>query len=236
LPEQIRKTESRIESLENDIENLKNHANSTFSMTVSGVEFRDKEEAGKALIEMCQKVKADSTLDIGSYKGFETSIHYDSFRAEFNLYLKHGDSEYSHKVTLCKTPKINLERIDAEISLIPQKLVNSREQLTSLHGNLETAKSELGKPFPREDELKYKQARLAEVNLLLEAESKQAANPEKSDVPVIETRAKKVDKAADRLPTNLTERLTAKSKEAAKRNANRGIPEKQNNKTLSAEI
>ena len=196
LLEQIRMTEKRTHSLEDDVECLKNQSDKFFSMTVSGADFRDKEEAGKALIEVCQKMKPNQTVDIGSYKGFDMSIHYDSWHNDFNLYLKREDADGGHKVTLCKTPKYNMEHIDAELSAIPHKLTASREQFQALQNNLETAKNELGKPFPQEAELNTKTVRLFEVNTLLESESKEQS--EASKIPPQELK-----KAADRLPTNL---------------------------------
>lgn len=133
-------------------------------MTVLNKTFTDKEEAGKAILLACKQVKSKESLEIGSYKGFDMSLSYDSFAQEFHLELQR---EMSYTVTLGTSESGNILRIDNALDSIEKRLENSQEQLETLNEQLSTAKAELGKPFPQETELTEKLARLAELNTLL---------------------------------------------------------------------
>lgn len=144
-------------------------------MTVMNMTYTDKEEAGKAILLACKSVKAKESIDIGSYKGFDMSLSYDSFTQEFHLDLQR---EMTYTITLGTSETGNILRIDNALDSIEKRLENSKEQLATLNEQLETAKSELGKPFPQEEELQSKLARLAELNAILDIDGNGVENAE----------------------------------------------------------
>ena len=167
FPERIAKTQQRIAGLEADLAHFKAQPVVTEGispMTVLNKTFTDKEEADKALLLACKQIKSKENLEIGSYKGFDMSISYDSFAQEFHLELQR---EMSYTVTLGTSESGNILRIDNALDSIEKRIENSKEQLETLNEQLSTAKAELGKPFPQEAELTEKLARLAELNTLL---------------------------------------------------------------------
>ena len=199
FPERITKTEQRITGLEHDLAHMKAQPvipEGISPMTVMNMTYTDKEDAGKALLLACKSVKAKESIDIGSYKGFDMSLSYDSFTQEFHLDLQR---EMTYTVTLGTSETGNILRIDNALDSIEKRLENSREQLATLNEQLETAKSELGKPFPQEDELREKLARLAELNAILEIDGNGVEN---ADIAA-EKKAAVNDKVSDRKPSIL---------------------------------
>lgn len=61
-------------------------------------------------------------------------------------------------------PQGNLTRLDNALSKIPSHIEAANAQLENLHNQQVAAKEELGKPFPQEQELQQKSARLAELD------------------------------------------------------------------------
>ena len=189
FPERIAKTEQRIEGYKSDLAHVKAQPIVTEGiapMTVLNKTFTDKEEAGKAILLACKQVKSKESLEIGSYKGFDMSLSYDSFAQEFHLELQR---EMSYTVTLGTSENGNILRIDNALDSIEKRLENSQEQLETLNEQLSTAKAELGKPFPQEAELTEKLARLAELNTLLNIdenaiENAAVAAEKKPNIPI----------------------------------------------------
>ncbi len=199
FPERIAKTEQRITGLEHDLAHMKALPvvpEGISPMTVMNMTYTDKEDAGKAILLACKSVKAKESIDIGSYKGFDMSLSYDSFTQEFHLDLQR---EMTYTVTLGTSETGNILRIDNALDSIEKRLENSKEQLATLNEQLETAKSELGKPFPQEDELQEKLARLAELNAILDIDGNGAEN---ADIAA-EKKAAVNDKVSDRKPSIL---------------------------------
>lgn len=176
FPERIAKTEQRIIGLEHDLAHMKKQTvvlEGISPMTIMNMTYTDKENAGKAILLACKSVKAKESIDIGSYKGFDMSLSYDSFTQEFHLDLQR---EMTYTLTLGTSETGNILRIDNALDSIEKRLENSKEQLATLNEQLETAKSELGKPFPQEEELQSKLARLAELNAILDIDGNNAEN------------------------------------------------------------
>ncbi len=142
-------------------------------MTIMNMTYTEKEDAGKAILLACKSVKSKESIDIGSYKGFDMSLSYDSFTQEFHLNLQR---KMSYTVTLGTSETGNILRIDNALDSIEKRLENSKERLATLNEQLETAKSELGKPFPQEEELQSKLARLAELNSILDIDGNNVEN------------------------------------------------------------
>ena len=131
-------------------------------MVVQGQTLTDKEEAGKALLSANMAGDIAEMVEIGSYRGFTMFTEVRSFQRE--LVLK---GEMTHRTALGMDPVGALVRIDHTLDKMPERLEAVRTQLENLFDQREAAKAEVGKPFPREDELKEKSARLAELDVLL---------------------------------------------------------------------
>ena len=100
-------------------------------------------------------------VPIGTYRGFQMSLTLEDFGKDYVLTLK---GQMTHRVTLGKDARGNLTRIDNVLNAMPDRLQNVRNTLDALTAQMEAAKAELGKPFPQEEELRVKSARLAELN------------------------------------------------------------------------
>lgn len=195
FPERIAKTEQRIEGYKSDLAHFKAQpvvSEGIAPMIVMDKAYTEKEAAGAAILLACKEIKQKSTIDIGSYKGFDMSLSYDSFASEFHLDLQR-DMTYS--VTLGTSETGNIMRIDNALDSIEKLLENSTSQLETLNAQLESAKSELGKPFPHEDELNEKLTRLAELNSALDIDGTEAEN---SELAVAD---KKPDISVDKKPS-----------------------------------
>ncbi len=131
-------------------------------MVVQGETFTDKEEAGKALLSAYMAGDVAEMVEIGSYRGFTMFTEVRNLQRE--LVLK---GEMTHRTVLGMDPVGALVRIDHALDKMPERLAALRNQLENLFDQREAAKAEVGKPFPREDELKEKSARLAELDVLL---------------------------------------------------------------------
>ena len=181
FPEQIEKHKGFIKGLEADMETLAAHphpADSFAGMEVRGDTLTDKENAGAALLDACKEVKNAEPVQVGSYRGFAMSVSFDAFRQEYTLQLK---GQMTHQATLGADPRGNLTRIDNALAQMPQRLEGVKAQLDNLYQQQAAAKEEVGRPFPYEDELREKSARLTELDTLLNIDSK-APGPQETIV------------------------------------------------------
>lgn len=172
FPEQIEKNKGFIEGFKADMETLAQHPHphdGFAGMTVRNDYLTDKENAGAALVDAFKDAKGLDPVQIGSYRGFNMSLTLEDFGKEYILTLK---GKMTHRVTLGKDPRGNLTRIDNVLNGIDKRLEAVTERLDALYAQVENAKAELGKPFPQEEELKVKSARLAELNAELNIEDK----------------------------------------------------------------
>lgn len=172
FPEQIEQNKNFIEGFNADMKTLAEHphpADGFAGMTVRGDVLTDKENAGAALVDAFKDVKGLDPVSIGSYRGFQMSLTLEDFGRDYVLTLK---GQMTHRVTLGKDPRGNLTRIDNALNSMAERLNTVQSKLDSLYSQMETAKQELGKPFPQEAELKAKSARLAELNIALNIDDK----------------------------------------------------------------
>ena len=123
-------------------------------------------------------------VPIGSYRGFAMSLTVEDFGRDFILTLK---GRMNHRVTLGKDARGNLTRIDNALNAMPDRLQNVRNTLDALTAQMETAKAELGKPFPQEDELRTKSARLAELNAELNIDDRTPMEQMAEDAPAVQS-------------------------------------------------
>ena len=174
FPKQIAETQARIAGYGADIATVKGntHPNADgFSpLTLAGVTYADKKEAGAALLTMCQTMLSPEATQIGSYRGLTLELSFDTFAREYRLTMI---GQLRHTVTLGTDVFGNLQRMDNALEGLPIKEQTCREQLSNLQTQLETAKTEVQKPFPREAELNTKTARLEELNTLLNLDHKE---------------------------------------------------------------
>ena len=178
FPEEIEKNKGFITGLEADMATLAAHPHPEdgfAGMEVRGDTLTDKENAGAALLDACKEVKASDPVSVGSYRGFAMSVSFDAFRQEYMLLLK---GEMTHRTTLGTDPRGNLTRIDNALAQMPQRLEAVKNQLDNLYQQQAAAKAEVGKPFPQEQELRDKSARLAELDVLLNIDGHKRPAPE----------------------------------------------------------
>ncbi len=178
FPEEIEKNKGFIAGLEADMATLAAHPHPEdgfAGMEVRGDTLTDKENAGAALLDACKEVKGTDPVPVGGYRGFAMSVSFDAFRQEYMLLLK---GQMTHRATLGIDPRGNLTRIDNALSQMPQRLEAVKNQLDNLYQQQAAAKAEVGKPFPFEDDLRVKSARLTELDVLLNMDGRSRPAPE----------------------------------------------------------
>ena len=174
FPKQIAEMQARIAGYGADIaavkENTHPNGDGFSPLTLAGVTHADKKEAGAALLTMCQTMLSPEATQVGSYRGLTLELAFDTFAREYRLTMI---GQLRHTVTLGTDVFGNLQRMDNALEGLPIKEQACREQLSNLQTQLETAKAEVQKPFPREEELTTKTARLEELNSLLNLDHKE---------------------------------------------------------------
>ena len=171
-PNRIKELEKNIENYKTDIEYLSdNYSNedSFTGMTINGITYSEKQDAGAKIIDECKSIISDETKEIGEYKGFKMELKFFAFMKEYNLILKRNSTTI---VNLGNSELGNITRIDNALDNISSHLLDSQTELETIKTQLEKAKLEFGKPFNQEVELKEKQKRLNEVNRLLNMNEK----------------------------------------------------------------
>ena len=178
FPQEIETNKGYIQGFEADLETLAAHPHpedSFAGMEIRGDVLTDKENAGAALLDACKEVKTSDPVQIGSYRGFAMSVEFEAWKQEYTLLLK---GQMTHRATLGTDPRGNLTRIDNALAQMPQRLEAVKNQLDNLYQQQAAAKEEVGKPFPFEDDLRVKSARLVELDTLLNIDSKGCSTPE----------------------------------------------------------
>jgi len=178
FPEEIEKHKGFIQGFEADLETLAAHPHPEdgfAGMEIRGDVLTDKENAGAALLDACKEVKGSEPVQIGSYRGFTMSVEFSAWKQEYTLLLK---GQMTHRASLGTDPRGNLTRIDNALAQMPQRLEAVKNQLDNLYQQQAAAKEEIGKPFPFEDDLRVKSARLVELDTLLNIDGKGRSQPE----------------------------------------------------------
>jgi N12 class adenine-specific DNA methylase len=171
FPMEIRCTEERISGYKQDMTLYLQHKSDDFSgMTVYGVTYMEKANAGAALIEACKAQTSPELKDIGSYKGFALLLSFDTFTKTFKLTLK---GVLSHAIGLGSDIHGNIQRMDNVLDGLSTRLTDCEHMLADIKRQMEAAKVEAEKPFPQEFELKQKSARLAELDALLNMDKRE---------------------------------------------------------------
>ena len=172
-PKQIETLKERIRGFEADIETAHKHMpedKESFVMKVGSRTYYDKKEAGTALIALCKQMNTmGQTVPIGEYAGFAMKVTFDFFNRKFVMSLK---GEISHNLEIGSDALGNITRINNVLENMDKELSEARTKLENVSHQLETAKIEVQKPFPAEQELKEKMERLAALDALLNMDEK----------------------------------------------------------------
>ena len=172
-PSEIKRLESRIEGYKKDIELAEKNTPSSDekfqSMTLKGITYTDKKEAGDKILELCKNIENTEKQEIGSYRGFTMELQYDTLCKTFDLYLK---NQLRHYVSLGNDNLGNITRINNVLDGLSSDLKSEEIELENVKVQFENAKEECKRPFKQEQELKEKSKRLDEVNVLLNMNEK----------------------------------------------------------------
>ena len=172
FPADIQETNAHIAGLKADAQLAAAHPQGKeefCGMTIKGVTYDEKKTAGERLVLACSELPNAEEKVIGSYRGFELSLRFDTFRSEYQALLK-GQRKYT--VPLGTDPLGNIIRLDNSLNSFPERITAAENELTTLHQQLAAAQIEVEKPFPQEEELTEKSARLAELNAQLDVDEK----------------------------------------------------------------
>ena len=148
-------------------------------MVIKGVAYDEKKTAGERLMLACSELPNAEEKVIGNYRGFELSLRFDAFRTEYQALLK-GRRKYT--VPLGNDPLGNIIRLDNSLNNFPERITSAENELDTLHQQQAAAQIEVEKPFPQEEELAEKSARLAELNAQLDVDEK-SHEPEQEEQP-----------------------------------------------------
>ena len=187
FPADIQETNAYIAGVKADAELAAAHPQEKdgfCGMTIKGVTYDEKKTAGERLVLACSELPNAEEKIIGSYRGFELSLRFDAFRTEYQALLK-GQRKYT--VPLGTDPLGNIIRLDNSLNSFPERITAAENELATLHQQQAAAQIEVEKPFPQEEELAEKSARLAELNAQLDVDEKshepEQDEEEQEDVP-----------------------------------------------------
>ena len=172
FPADIQETNAHIAGLKADAQLAADHPQGKeefCGMTIKGVAYNEKKTAGERLVLACSELPNAEEKVIGSYRGFELSLRFDTFRSEYQALLK-GQRKYT--VPLGTDPLGNIIRLDNSLNNFPERITAAENELDTLHQQQAAAQIEVEKPFPQEEELAEKSARLAELNAQLDVDEK----------------------------------------------------------------
>ena len=180
FPADIRETNAYIAGVKADAQLAAAHPQvqeGFCGMTIKGVTYDEKKTAGERLVLACSELPNAEEKVIGSYRGFELSLRFDTYRSEYQAILK-GQRRYP--VPLGTDPLGNIIRLDNSLNNFPERINSAENELATLHQQQAVAQIEVEKPFPQEEELAEKSARLAELNAQLDVDEK-SHDPEQDE-------------------------------------------------------
>ena len=187
FPADIQETNAHIAGLKADAQLAAAHPQGKeefCGMVIKGVAYDEKKTAGERLVLACSELPNAEEKVIGSYRGFELSLRFDTYRSEYQAILK-GQRRYP--VALGTDPLGNIIRLDNSLNNFPERINSAENELATLHQQQAAAQIEVEKPFPQEEELAEKSARLAELNAQLDVDEKshepEQDEEEQEDVP-----------------------------------------------------
>ena len=167
FPEEIQKQKTRIAALQQDSQIAVAHPQDKENfcgMTIKGMVYDDKKAAGERLLLARQEMPNADMMLLGTYRGFELNIRFDSFKNEHQAVLR---AELSYPVSLGDDARGNITRLDNAIDNFADRIADAENALQNLEQQKQAAEVEVAKSFAQEEELAEKSARLAELNALL---------------------------------------------------------------------
>ena len=174
FPNEIATMHQWIDGLEADMALLKDNtqpnAEGFSPMVIGGQTYTEKKAAGTALLEACNALTSTDPVPLGSYRGFKLTLRFDSFEKLFKISMQ---GTLTYKVGLGTDVFGNIQRMDNLLESMPTRQLDYKEKLKNLEIQVEIAKQEVEKPFPREEELKEKSARLDQLNILLNMDKRE---------------------------------------------------------------
>ena len=174
FPKEIASMHQWIDGLEADMALLKDktqpNADGFCPMVIGGQTYTEKKAAGAAILEACNALTSADPVPLGSYRGLKLTLCFDSFEKLFKISMQ---GTLTYKVGLGTDVFGNIQRMDNLLESMPTRQLDYKEKLKNLEIQVENAKQEIAKPFPREDELKEKSARLDQLNILLNMDKRE---------------------------------------------------------------
>ena len=186
FPEEIQKQKTRIAALQQDSQIAAAHPQDKenfYGMTIKGMVYDDKKAAGERLLLARQEMPNADMMLLGTYRGFELNIRFDSFKNEHQAVLR---AELSYPVSLGDDARGNITRLDNAIDNFADRIADAENALQNLEQQKQAAEVEVAKPFAQEEELAEKSARLAELNALLNIDRDRSSSqdaPEETETP-----------------------------------------------------
>ena len=180
FPEEIQKQKTRIAALQQDSQIAAAHPQDKENfcgMTIKGMVYDDKKAVGERLLLARQEMPNADMMLLGTYRGFELNIRFDSFKNEHQAVLR---AELSYPVSLGDDARGNITRLDNAIDNFADRIADAENALQNLEQQKQAAEVEVAKPFAQEEELAEKSARLAELNALLNIDRDRSSS---QDVP-----------------------------------------------------
>lgn len=194
LPRKISIQEEVIKHIQNDINVRNQHpipeGEEFVGMTLDGVLYTDKTEAGNMLIQLCKKNTTSEYMKIGEFRGFQLNVSFSSLNMEYILTI---ENNWKYHITMGTDKLGNLTRINNALNGMEKMLDENKQQLSALQTQLETSKIEVSRPFEREDELQEKTKRLAKLTIELKLDEKEPGIIDEDEVDTsvdIEVRSK----------------------------------------------
>ncbi len=174
FPNEIASMHQWIDGLEADMALLKDktqpNADGFCPMVIGGQTYTEKKAAGTAILEACNALTSTDPVPLGSYRGLKLTLCFDSFEKLFKISMQ---GTLTYKVGLGTDVFGNIQRMDNLLESMPTRQLDYKEKLKNLEIQVEIAKQEVEKPFPREEELKEKSARLDQLNILLNMDKRE---------------------------------------------------------------
>ena len=171
-PQEIARRADVIAGLKSDMERVAEHpkpSDETFvGMTVKGAFYSEKADAGNAILEACKAMTNPEPIPLGEYRGFSMELYFEA--REYKVRLK---GELGYPVTLGTDTFGNITRLDNALEGLPKRLEMNEMELDNIKKQFETAKVDVERPFPQEEELKAKTDRLNELNALLNVDKRE---------------------------------------------------------------
>ena len=181
FPEEIQKQKTRIAALQQDSQIAAAHPQDKENfcgMTIKGMVYDDKKAAGERLLLARQEMPNADMMLLGTYRGFELNIRFDSFKNEHQAVLR---AELSYPVSLGDDSRGNITRLDNAIDNFADRIADAENALQNLEQQKQAAEVEVAKPFAQEEELAEKSARLAELNALLNIDRDRSSSQDASE-------------------------------------------------------